>query len=299
MRCHFFISAASWLICASLVPSAQGQLIVAHRGASADAPENTLSAFRLAWEQGADAIEGDFHLTADGQVACIHDKTTERTAGDSLQVSESSLDELRKLDAGSWKDARFAGQRIPTLAEVLDTVPTGKIMLIEIKSGPEILPAVKRILEQTDVPWANLRIISFERDVVERAKQMLPKIESYWLVDFKWDKKLKHWYPSLEHVIGVGSQIGADGLDVRANQPVLTDKFTRLCDQAGFSKHAYTVDEPAVALQLQELGFDSITTNRPGFLRQALRLPIKELAPPPETTRAESTPKKSEGVGSN
>ena len=76
--------------------------LVAHRGASADAPENTIPAFQLAWEQGADAIEGDFHLTADGHIVCIHDEDTQKVAGKKLIVPESTLADLRKLDVGAW-----------------------------------------------------------------------------------------------------------------------------------------------------------------------------------------------------
>jgi glycerophosphoryl diester phosphodiesterase len=76
--------------------------IVAHRGASADAPENTLPAFELAWKQGADAIEGDFHLTRDGKIVCIHDYDTQRVSGSKRVVKDSTLDELRALDAGAW-----------------------------------------------------------------------------------------------------------------------------------------------------------------------------------------------------
>lgn len=73
-------------------------MIVAHRGASKEAPENTIPAFTLAWKQGADAVEGDFHLTADGYIVCIHDKDTKRVADRKLVVAESSLEDLRKLD---------------------------------------------------------------------------------------------------------------------------------------------------------------------------------------------------------
>lgn len=79
-----------------LAPLSAEPFIVAHRGASHDAPENTLAAFELAWEQGADAIEGDFHLTQDGHIVCLHDKDTKRTAGKKLVVGKSSLEELRK-----------------------------------------------------------------------------------------------------------------------------------------------------------------------------------------------------------
>src|SRR5210317_1799983 len=92
-------------------------LLVAHRGASGDAPENTLPAFQLAWQQGADAIEGDFRLTSDGQIVCVHDGDTKRVANRTLTVKDTSLDELRQLDVGAWKGTRWEGTRIPTLKE--------------------------------------------------------------------------------------------------------------------------------------------------------------------------------------
>ena len=81
---------------------ANAQIITAHRGASYDAPENTISAFKLAWEQGADAFEGDFYLTADGKVICAHDKDAKRVAGSPLVMEKSTTEELRALDVGSW-----------------------------------------------------------------------------------------------------------------------------------------------------------------------------------------------------
>src|SRR5687768_17865894 len=98
--------------------SASAQLIVAHRGASYDAPENTLAAFKLAWEEGADGIEGDFYLSVEGQVACIHATDTKRVAGKELVVSETSWKELSKLDVVSWKSSAYAGERMPLLTEV-------------------------------------------------------------------------------------------------------------------------------------------------------------------------------------
>lgn len=83
------------------------QLIVAHRGASYDAPENTLAAFRLAFEKDADGIEGDFYLTSDNRIVCIHDSDTERVAGKKLIVAKSTLAELKQLDVGSWKDKKW------------------------------------------------------------------------------------------------------------------------------------------------------------------------------------------------
>src|SRR5919197_4354903 len=94
-------------------------LVVGHRGAMGYAPENTLASFELAVEQGADVVELDVHLSRDGQVVVIHDEQLDRTTDGRGLVGDRTLDELKRLDAGSWFDPRFAGQRIPTLHEVL------------------------------------------------------------------------------------------------------------------------------------------------------------------------------------
>src|SRR5882757_4224835 len=108
-------------------------LIIAHRGASFEAPENTLAAYRLAWQQNADGAEGDFQLTRDGRIVCIHDLTTGRTADANRVVAQSTFEELRRLDVGMWKHPRFAGERIPTLDEILALLPAGNLFFIEIK----------------------------------------------------------------------------------------------------------------------------------------------------------------------
>src|SRR5262245_53293376 len=109
--------------------------IIAHRGASADAPENTAAAFKLAVEGGADAFEGDYYLTKDGKIICIHDNNTKRTTGVDGKVPQMTLAELRKLDAGSWKGSKFGGEKLPTLSEALALVPAGKKTFVEIKCG--------------------------------------------------------------------------------------------------------------------------------------------------------------------
>ena len=106
----------------------------------AAAPENTLAAFNLAWKQGADAVEIDCHLTADGHLIVCHDGDTQRTTGRKLVIRQSTLAQLRELDAGAWKGARWAGQKLPTLAEVLDTIPENRRLLVEVKVGPEAVP---------------------------------------------------------------------------------------------------------------------------------------------------------------
>ena len=132
--------------------------IIAHRGSSYLAPENTCAAVELAWQEGADAVEGDFRLTADGHIVAMHDATLKRTAGIDRRVAECSLEELRTYDVGSWKNPQFADEPVPTLAEMLATVPAGKRFLVELKCSAEIVEPLQRlladseILSQTDCP---------------------------------------------------------------------------------------------------------------------------------------------------
>ena len=105
--------------------------IIAHRGASHEAPENTLASVRLGWAQGADAVEVDVRQSRDGHIVVIHDAHTRRTAGVTRRVRAETLDELRALEVGRWKHRRHAGEKIPTLAEVIETVPPGKRLFVE------------------------------------------------------------------------------------------------------------------------------------------------------------------------
>src|SRR5690606_30177088 len=160
-------------------------MIVAHRGASHDAPENTMAAFNLAWEQGADGVEGDFYLTSDGKIVCTHDRDTKRVAGKKLVVEESTLEELQALDVGSWKDPKFKDERMPTLADVLASVPAGKKLFIECKSGAKIVEPMIRECKASKVPLENMVVISFNKDVIAACHEQWPELKTHWLCDYK------------------------------------------------------------------------------------------------------------------
>jgi glycerophosphoryl diester phosphodiesterase len=248
----------------------QAQWIVAHRGASHDAPENTLAAFQLAWEQGADAIEGDFHLTRDGRIVCIHDEKTKRTSGEEHVVSASALDELRRLDVGRWKGARWAGERIPTLEEVLATVPAGKKIFMEIKCGPEIVPALKATLKNSGLRTEQAIVISFHEGVIAAVRRELPEFKAYWLAGFQQNKQTKAYEPSVETVFQSLERLRPHGLDVQGNRDVVNEAFVRRLRDMQLEFHVWTINDPEEARYFQALGVDSITTDRPGSLRREL-----------------------------
>lgn len=248
-----------------------GQDIVAHRGASADAPENTLAAFRLAWDQKADAIEGDFYLTRDQRIVCFHDRDAKRIAGVDRKISGMTFAEIRALDAGRWKDSKWTGEQIPTLAEVLASVPEDKYLLIEIKCGPEIVPKLKTALAHAGLKPAQTRVIAFDKQVVAEVKRQLPQLKAYWLVGYKEDEQTGQWKPSRDEVLNTLEEIHADGLDTQGNRAVVDASFAAAVHQRGLELHVWTIDDPDDARYFKRLGVASITTNRPAWLRQALQ----------------------------
>src|SRR5512145_1466819 len=121
-------------------PRIEGRPIVfGHRGASAEAPENTLAAFRLAVERGADGVELDVWRCASGELVVAHDDDLRRVGGSPLVVRKAPLAALRAVDVGSWKGERFRGERVPLLDEVLEAVPSG-LVNVELKSARFTLP---------------------------------------------------------------------------------------------------------------------------------------------------------------
>jgi len=265
---RLIIPVALWtLFMMSSVASAQ--LIIAHRGASFDAPENTLAAFRLAWEQGADGIEGDFYLSKDGEVVCIHDRTTKRTAGEDLVVAESTLAELRKLDVGAWKNPRYKGERIVTLAEVLETLPEGKLFYIELKVGPEIVAPVKRILENSSVKPEQIGIIAFNRDTIREVREQLPHLRAHWLTGYK--KSGDSYEPSAEQLAATLQSTGATGLGSQANRDAFSPEVIAKLREGGMKEyHVWTINDAETAKFYQALQPFSITTDRPADMRKWL-----------------------------
>ncbi|MEW4564215.1 glycerophosphodiester phosphodiesterase [Bremerella sp. JC770] len=258
---------------ASVVRTGEAQMIVAHRGASFDAPENTLAAFQEAWKQKADAIEGDFYLTKDGHIVCLHDKTTERTTGGAakLKPAEASLEQLRDLDVGSWKHEKYAGERIPLLDEVLATVPQAGKILIEIKCGPEIVEPLRVVLEKTTLRPEQIVIICFNQEVVKQCREKMPQFKANWLTSYKQNALTGKWSPGLASVLESLDKTGATGLGTQARDEVVTADFVREIRKAGVECHVWTVNEPAQAARYAELGFDSITTDKPAEIRSAIQ----------------------------
>jgi glycerophosphoryl diester phosphodiesterase len=244
-------------------------LIIAHRGASFDAPENTLPAIRLAWEQEADAVEIDVRMSEDGHIVVIHDADTGRTCGKFTAVNEQSLDQLRRLDAGAWKDPRWENVGIPTLSEVLGSVPAGKRLIVEIKTGAEILPGLRATLRNGAIPRERVVLISFDVDVAKRARILLPECSVFLLYRGYDAPTAASWQAHANELLHTARRLRLDGLDMR-DHPYIDEWFVEQASSLGLEVLIYTVNDVRTAARYHSLGIQGITTDRPALLRGSL-----------------------------
>lgn len=236
------------------------QMFIAHRGASHLAPENTVAAAQLAWELGADAVEVDVHLSKDNRVMVIHDKDTKKTCSGkkNLLIKNTPSILLRDLDAGIWKGEEFAGEKIPFLSEIIETVPEGKTLVVEIKCGSEILPALQRCIEQSG-KLEQIVFISFGWETILDTKKQFPDNSCYWLSALK---------PGLKKKIKQAARLGLDGINLRHS--IIDEKIVSLAKEKDLEVLTWTVDNPAEAKRLADLGVTGITTNRPKWLKEEM-----------------------------
>jgi glycerophosphoryl diester phosphodiesterase len=244
-------------------------LIIAHRGESHDAPENTLAAIRLAWERGAEAVEIDVHLSKDGSIVVIHDDNTLRTAHRYGEVAKLTLEQLRQLDVGRFKGREWAGERIPTLAEVLATVPIGKRLFVEIKVDVSILVELNRVLKKSSHVAEQTVLIGMDLATMETIKKALPRYKVCWICSLKDEKRMDPKRSPGEGLIALTRRAGLNGLDIEVSKRV-DDEFITRVKCAGMKLYVWTVDDPGEARRLFAAGVDGIATNCAQWLKNRL-----------------------------
>jgi glycerophosphoryl diester phosphodiesterase len=232
-------------------------MIIAHRGISFDLPENSLSAFNASWAVGVDGIEGDFHLTRDGSIVCIHDDNTSRVCNKNLVICNSTLQELKELNL-QCEGKNHLNIKIPTLTEVLKTVPSGKKIFVEIKCGVEILSPLVKELSRSKINSNQVVIISFDRQVVKELKEMAPEYKALLLYSYEEGREVSS-------LINEMFDIKADGI---GTDNELSKEFVEKVIISGLEYHSWTIDNADTANQLISWGSNSITTNEPELLIQ-------------------------------
>ncbi|NEB77750.1 glycerophosphodiester phosphodiesterase [Streptomyces sp. SID14478] len=254
--------------------------VVAHRGASEDAPEHTLAAYKKAIEDGADALECDVRLTADGHLVCVHDRRVNRTSNGRGAVSALELADLAALDFGSWKDldegpdwtVGSADTSVLTLERLLELVAdAGRRVELAIETKhptrwagqveERLLYLLKRFgldAPSPDEP-SPVRVMSFSARSLSRVQEASPTLPTVYLMQFVSPRHREGRLPKGVHIAGPGIRI------VR-NHPAYIEKLTR----AGHQVHVWTVNEPDDVDLCVRLGVDAIITNRPAAVLRHL-----------------------------
>jgi glycerophosphoryl diester phosphodiesterase len=231
-------------------------VVSGHRGASGLAPENTMAAVRKAMQLGATMTEIDVHLTKDGHVVLMHDDSLHRTTNGRGLVAEKTVDEIKKMDAGSWFDKAYAGEPVPTLDEVMDLV-RGKMKLnIEIKiSGlePDIAERTIAVIHENEFSDQCV-ITSFDRATIEKVKVLAPDIRTGWIFS-----KI----PGPEIFGGTWEVLSV-------NYKSVTPEFMEKARAANKQVYVWTVNKPAIMKRMIQLGVDAILTDYPDRLIEVL-----------------------------
>ena len=231
--------------------------VVAHRGFSAVAPENTLAAIREAIQAGADGCEFDVYGSRDGTVVLMHDTTVNRTTNGTGRVRDLSLEQLQQLDAGSWKNPRYAGERIPTLAEALTLMKdTGCQPVIEIKAdgiSKQVVEEIRKLKMVNDTA-----VIAFSQNIVREIRTLEPKLTCAWLCSRKLEGSPARQADWLEARV---RECQADQLDLHFS--MLSPELITELKRRNLGIWCWTVNEAVVMRALQQWGVDSITTDRP------------------------------------
>jgi len=236
-------------------------ITIAHRGASGEAPENTMAAFRLALEQGCDAIELDVHLSRDGQLVVCHDGTIDRTTDRTGAIRDMTADELKRADAGRRFGEAFEGERIPLLEEVFGLVPAEIMINVEIKDtcGRKLEPALLEAMRRHD-RLDSVVVSSFDHTSLVALKRLEERVKIGLLYDCK---PVRH--SALAEMTGV---------------PVysLHPKFKRLdredvgeAAMRGLQIYAYTINKEDAMAEAIRMGVSGVITDYPGRMRQLLK----------------------------
>lgn len=240
-------------------------LVIAHRGASGNAPENTLSAIKLALEQRADMIEIDVFLSKDGHIVVMHDETVNRTTNGKGKVADLTLAQLKQLDAGSWFSKQFAGEPVPTLAEVLATVQGKAQLLIEIKeSGRGISQKVDALVAQHQAQtWCIVQ--SFDNQVIENLRKINSPLPKHQLVVGNFPLFLPYHVNKKFSAGSVYQYPHAQSVNLMYK--FTTRKVIKKLHSQGQKAMVWTVNHPDDLHRLMCMGIDGIITNYPDKAR--------------------------------
>ena len=215
------------------------------------------------FQQLADGVEVDIRLTLDNKIVCHHDKSALRTTGIDRKIEDMSLEEIQSLDCGSWFGENWSDERIPELKDVLKSVPKDKEIYIEVKTKEEIVPFLLRNIDEQELSIDQITVITFFPEVIREIKRRDANIKCNLLIAFDY-KDI-----AVDEIIDLAVKIDANGLGAQ-NHKRLNRQFIQSLKNTGKSVHVWTVNSRKEAEEYLKNGIDSITTNKPLYLRNHL-----------------------------
>ena len=251
-----------------LARHADTPVVVAHRGGAAHAPENTLAAYREAIASGALLAETDVHMSADGVPVVIHDPTTDRTTGTTGVVAERYWEELEGLDAGSWFSPAFAGERLPTLGDLLDLTHGKLVLCIEIKAGLGVVEAVTREVDARGMR-GEVIVFSFDKSALLGIHAAMPDVPTL-LLSASTGAPPRYEASTVTHAVEVGANT------IGFSQRLVTPDLVRSAQAAGLPVFIWTVNKPEDVARIRLLGVDGIISDDPPGVARALSVPVGE-----------------------
>lgn len=236
--------------------------IIGHRGCMVHAPENTLAAFRRAWEEGADGIELDVHLTRDGRIVVHHDADLRRTAGCPKRLDEMAWFDVQSMDVGAWKGDAWRGERIPTLEDVVRSAPREALVIVEVKCGTDIVPKLLEAQKSGLLTPARIWFVGFDAAVMCAVKRAMPafmvllnlEAETYEGVEGaaeRWAVRIR--------------ESGLDGIGAGMRNPNWS--ALQHWKRSGLVLFAWVVRDQHVARRLSGMEVDAAAADCPGALR--------------------------------
>ncbi len=236
-------------------------MIVAHRGASGSAPENTIASFSLALKLGIDAVEFDIHQSADGRLVVMHDESLERTTDGEGMIVNTDYADLKKLDAGSWYSQEFRGERIPSLEEALDFITPHAFALVEIKHGSDVYQGIEKRIADTmssREKWKERAVfIAFDPEILLKIREMDKMLNTGLLtadppeeyMDVAEEFLIQCFFPRWER---------------------LRAESVKTLHEHGYSVHPWVMDREEDALKVLSMGPDSVSSNHPDMMMRLI-----------------------------
>ena len=237
--------------------------VIGHRGDGGSAPENTLAAIEKGIQAGANMVEIDVHETRDGVVCVMHDKSVDRTTNGKGKIKDLTWDEIRQLDAGSWYNGAYKGERVPSLEQVIAQINGRVLLLIELKNGTPYYPQIEEkvvglIRQHHAESWCVVQ--SFHMSILQRIHQLDPEIRLQKLaffaipsLGFSFDLAFHSFHPEKEPFIE----------SYNLNYLFVTKKLIHRLHQEGKKINVWTIDSPDVIRKMVNMGVDGVITNHP------------------------------------